>query len=1237
LAGLRLEVQDFADLTRWRWVLLEEATRALLFDHEVLLDAGDWQFQAFGDLTGYLSWHVTPDRRLEDEARIVGEVGAWIGSQVLGPIAGALARNGPVTVRVVVPEAAEALLFRPLELAHAGGRPLSVQDVTFVMQAGWEDGDILPVGERLRVLGLFSLPEGGRSLNLRRERYSLVRLIQEIAAAGKAAEVRVLQYGVTRERLRDVLEEAEGWDIIHISGHGTPGELLLETAAGQQDRVTAAELADLLDPARERVKLVTVAACWSAAVTAAEQRRLLGLPALGRRAQDDDLERSRHPAGGGSASGAMATELASRLGCAVLAMRYPVGDEFAMALTGRLYDLLALRGQPLPGAVGMTLRQLLTGTRYPALYAATPALFGGRAMDLHITAPDRDQPGNSDTAAPKMAGFPPQPERFVGRTAVMARASAALAARSGIPGVLLHGMPGGGKTACALELAYGQEHAFDRLVWYKAPDEGMDVGGALTDFALTMERYLDDFQMADALASPGKLAGFLPRLTELMEWRRVLVVVDNAESLLTEGNQWRDDRWGQVVSALTAHAGLGRLILTSRPVPVGVSGLRAEVVNALSADETLLLTRELPHLRALIDGVTPGMKSHVARQLARRALNVAQGNPKLLELADAQASSPERLARLVGAGTQAWQARGGLPEGFYTAGATPATSEDYTHILVTWTNAVTDTVTPGERDLFRFMCCLEERDRQRVIVGPIWPSLWNALGRDGSPPELDQAMSALAVQGLADVRAETDAEDESYAIHPVVASAGRDQAGKPFHDAVANQAAAYWEAAFQYASGKAGDGVHTGLLVRAGIGALPYLMRLQDWAQATAMLEHAFNRDPSRANAAAALPAIQRIASRDPRTAGLLARVLRVIDPAAAATQMRAHLDAAVEHDDFRAASVAAGRLMDLYRRNGLLAEAMALADQKASYTRRAGLGPWTELSDRARRLQLLAATGQASEVLTEMGRLRDQMRCLPASPDPGESAVPQNVREVLFETGRDAASLLGRWGDALDFDEELIASMRDRRAPAAEIARARFGAYGPLLGLGRTDEALSLLLECRQTFEDARDIGMLGMVFSALADTEYQRGHGDAAMRLQRDALRYKYLAMDMPHIAASYHSLGHYLHAYARQPARALAYHLAAALIRALTGSAGTDDSAQAAASDLRVFGADAVPPTDVADLCRQVGDIPGTDLPSLIAALSPDPENAEAALCTLIAQAQEIAAQPPIPSHGEGGKDG
>jgi hypothetical protein len=85
-----------------------------------------------------------------------------------------------------------------------------------------------------------------------------------------------------------------------------------------------------------------------------------------------------------------------------------------------------------------------------------------------------------------------------------------LAAGSGVPGVLLHGMPGGGKTACALELAYTHEHAFNRLVWFKAPDEGLDITGALTDFALTMERNLPGFQMVQVLADDAKLAAFTP-------------------------------------------------------------------------------------------------------------------------------------------------------------------------------------------------------------------------------------------------------------------------------------------------------------------------------------------------------------------------------------------------------------------------------------------------------------------------------------------------------------------------------------------------------------------------------------------------------------------------------------------------------------------------------------------------------------------------------------------------------
>ena len=39
----------------------------------------------------------------------------------------------------------------------------------------------------------------------------------------------------------------------------------------------------------------------------------------------------------------------------------------------------------------------------------------------------------------------------------------------------------------------------------------MVIDGALADFALTLERYLDGFQMAHLVADQVKLAAFLPR------------------------------------------------------------------------------------------------------------------------------------------------------------------------------------------------------------------------------------------------------------------------------------------------------------------------------------------------------------------------------------------------------------------------------------------------------------------------------------------------------------------------------------------------------------------------------------------------------------------------------------------------------------------------------------------------------------------------------------------------------
>jgi hypothetical protein len=167
---------------------------------------------------------------------------------------------------------------------------------------------------------------------------------------------------------------------VHLSGHGLAGGLVLEDAAGRRDLIPSTELVDLLDLGAEQIKLIVLSACESAAVTAHEHLRLLKLAPETRDVDRVDGE-------DGSAARvlpAVAAEIVSRLDCAVLAMRYPVVDDFAIALAGSFYDLTLGKGQPVPRALGLSLSQPkvvppVPTPGAPALSIGTPALFGRRA------------------------------------------------------------------------------------------------------------------------------------------------------------------------------------------------------------------------------------------------------------------------------------------------------------------------------------------------------------------------------------------------------------------------------------------------------------------------------------------------------------------------------------------------------------------------------------------------------------------------------------------------------------------------------------------------------------------------------------------------------------------------------------------------------------------------------------------------------------------------------------------
>ena len=1233
VVGLLLRAVEVACRSRWRWLLTDETSGAPLADHAVDVDLGAAEMEAFADLHRYLRWNADPANRVESEAKLVERIGGWAGAQVLGSAVGsAIAAAAPVTVRVEVPAEADFLLFLPLELAHVQGVPLARRgDVSLVFDVGGPSRVGRPVADRLRMVAVFSLPTETTALGLRRERYELARMVRTLAArARRMVELEVLQYGVTRESLIRRMTADGGPDVLHVSGHGTRGTVLLETVDGRPDPVETGDLIGLLQPATERLRLAVLSACQSAAATTAETLRWLRLDAAADHAQAEADAADSAVADAVPLTG-LARTVAQRLGCAVVAMRYPVEDDFAIALASALYEGLFELGLPVdaalrravPAAAGPT-----ASAARPAVSIATPTLLGPTAAGLLLT-PPRGTP-DLDPAEARMAAFLPEPERFVGRTAAMTRASQALTSASPNSGVLFHGMAGAGKTACALELAYGHHTRFATPVWWQAPLRDEEWAAALTTLALALEAQLPGFTMVDKIGTADGLRQFLPRLRALLRDNGLLLVLDNMETLLTSTGEWRDPRWADLMDTLTGHGGESRLVLTSRTPPAGLpAAMLVEPVHALSRDETVLLARELPNLRALLHA-EPGPTRDAAvidadRARVRRVLRLVQGHPKLLELADRAAADPHTLAAHLEAAEHATTDQ--PLAAFLAQGHSTLDSGGFFTVLDEWTTTTMHTLPPGSRLLLQLLAGVEDDDRWSYVLEPNWADLRGRLGLAEPAPDLTTSLGPLTAAALIDTEthpntATDDTPRVRYRIHPGVAETVRAATPADTRTAIDSELAAYWIAVVDWARQREG-GEETQAVVRAGLAAAPYLLRLHQWNTAAWSVEQAVVRDITAAVGQIAVAHLRRVADATHRPEDLanLGRATARIDPAEGEQLTRAALNQATTNGDHRLAGSVTGELINLLLNSGRLREALDLADRKAEHTRQAALGPWSQLADQGYRLQILYQMGQPEQVLAEVYRFIDQMAHLPVRRGADEVIEPFNVREVVLNLGGRAAITLKRWQEALDLNAQNVASKRTREAGDYAIAAARFGDYGPLLGLGQLDRAEQLLLACQQVFEDHGDILSLGRTLSARADLADERNHHHEAIRLEHVALRLLYTSSDTEFIASSHNNLAKYLDQAGADPAGRFAHRLAAATLDQVTGH-GHDlvNLIRALAHDLRDLPEVSTPAT-VAEVAAQVEQVEGVRFANLVTALAGDPATAQQALTTVIQAARDL----------------
>ena len=905
-------------------------------------------------------------------------------------------------------------------------------------------------------------------------------------------------------------------------------------------------------------------------------------------------------------------------------MRYPVGAEFATNLANVLYDLMLDKGQSLASSLPLALQMALQGgynAATPPISAATPALFGRKALDLTLkplSVPKED----FRMPSAGLAYFPDEPKRFVGRVGPLGRASSAVAGESDKRGVLFHGMAGAGKTACALELAYhlGRSQRFQAFVWHRAPAEGSDIGNALTNFALDMEKQLPGFKMAHIVDRAEELQAWLPMLSNFLAQNNILIVLDNVETLLTSEGKWRDRRWDGLVEALLNHSGQSRLILTSRVRPVGLDEdrLLIEPIHALSLDEAVLLAREMPNLGKMLRGKSSAGPEK-GREIVLRTLKLVQGHPKLIELADAQAADPKILEKYLESATGAWSGEENLDR-FFLEGESVRTAEVFLKVLTKWTQDAARSLLQASRTLFHFLCALEDADRMDVIVKQVWPELWKTLDLGGDVPGLDQLLSPIKSAGL--VQPQIQGEQVKYIIHPGVAQAGLEEVDEKFRATVDAVMASFWRAVFD-AAGIGGAEEAGQMVITAGLRSAPYLMRQKRWSEASTLLEHAIDRDMSPETIALVLPLLRHIAQATKGTdrelidSGVLANALRAAGRRQEAEEMvRSLIQRCVAQGKFRWASAAAGLLFKILHQTGRFGEAAKLVEEKKGYTRQAGLGPWSQLSCESQRLQALNALGEYEAVLKAVEDLRVQMKALPERSDQEETATPWNIREAILDAGRSAAERLGRYEPALELNLELIAVGQSRGATELELALTRFNDYGPLLRLKRYDKAGGLLLYCKEVFEKERSIQGLSAVFSALADLRDELGQVDQAVSFEEMALRYKYLFGEPESISISHYNLAIYLMKMGSRSA--LDHRLAAASIFFQIGSGMLSSSLRGLASDLDKFDPDALPGS-FDQFCARVEQVEGVRFRELWDKLPKRAEDGDQLLKALIEAAR------------------
>ena len=1103
---LELNVLDYRDDGAWRW-RLSDADGTVLARHEVRLDKQSTEFRLVTDLYRNL-WRLEADpaRRVRSEQDLLRRVGRYIAGPMLGPVQAAIEARAPVTVQVMVPPAAVGLLAIPLELADGGSGPLALHGTVFCYQPEEQAAGDEQSGSsgRLRVLAVFALPETSSALGLVQERRALVRVLQDDPAARGAppADLRVLQYGATKDSVRAALAHAQGWDVIHLAGHGGPGRLYLEDTAGGPEPVETAELLGWLAPNRGRTRLVVLSACESGVARAA---RIVGAR---RRPPPQPVT--------AGATTALGYEVARTLGCTVLATRYPVDDQFSVAFGSMWYEALARDGLTADEAVRDVLPRALRAAPGTPLSPATTILLGTPGTQGPLTGPR----STSDTGLaavprrPVLADVPAETASFIGRTTLLGRLGTALLPGPGPGSLVLLGMPGIGKTAVAAEAVYRYAAGFESVTWHRATRR---------DSARSLAQAL-----ASRAAGPGADAD-LAAISDAIRARNLLLIVDDAQLLLDGRGAWRGEL-GRLIAALSAPGSRSRLVLVADRVLPGLPpGVISYPVPMLSRSESEWLARERRET-LLTTGASGAVHGGVPWLVCR-------GHPELITYCSG--GPPEQGRRRARRIDEAWEIT--TPLAPAAAAARHPLGHDHpgTH-LAGWARERAS-VLPGRAGrALSFLAAIEQADRIPDHTALAWELLAADTGLDTGP--LDEAIGPAEQAGLVE-RSGTG----RLLLHPAVVHAGRTLDPELYRNAV-RAMYVIWDHYYRQAQEAAGP-ANQRVLAQCTAAEVPYLMRLGEWEQASRACERAINHDGSPTTAGRLLPydvQIVRAAEGTDLYPGALfvyTNLVRTLDEGRGQAALTRLLKQAEQDKDDTMVMVAASALATVLAGRDP-ARAYELLQRAKAARAAAEHQAWVGIRLRNIEVQLRFELGDWAGALAQAQAVLDELAPLTPADTAGWVVNPHSERGVALTYAEAAASALGEHEQAAGFRAQLRAHDRDSGQRAA--SGSGFNEITELIRIGRLDEAYELLIAALAEFSEPGDTGRQGLVVIQLARVEHLRGHPADAIMLGRRALRASYTAGQPLDAAEAHGSMANFLAAGpAADAAEAPVHILAAAVI--------------------------------------------------------------------------------------------